>query len=113
MANTLAFATRDATPVSPGHTLVIPHRHCTNFFDLTHEEMAACFTLICEIRSQMDRGPEPPDAYNVGVNAGVVAGQSIPHVHLHVIPRYRGDVPDPRGGVRNVIPCPHPGHGSR
>lgn len=101
--NPLAYATRDTYPVSPGHSLIIPFRHCPSFFDLTAEEMAACMELlIAEQRARQDE--LKPDGYNVGVNVGAAAGQSVFHVHIHLIPRYRGDHPDPRGGVRHVIP---------
>lgn len=100
--NRLAYATRDSYPVSPGHTLVIPLRHCRDFFDLTPDEMAACMELLVAERRTLDRELEP-DGYNVGVNVGRPAGQSIFHVHIHLIPRYTGDHPNPQGGVRQVI----------
>ncbi|RIL07354.1 MAG: HIT family protein [Proteobacteria bacterium] len=107
LANELAFATRDARPVSRGHTLVVPRRHCEDFFALRADEVAACWELIVRVRAQLAAEPAPPDGFNVGVNAGEAAGQSVPHVHVHVIPRYRGDVASPRGGVRNVVPHAH------
>jgi diadenosine tetraphosphate (Ap4A) HIT family hydrolase len=109
-ANQLAFATRDGMPVSEGHTLVVPRRHCIDFFSLTPDEVSACFALICRVREDLDQQPHPPDGYNVGINIGVAGGQGIAHIHLHVIPRYHGDVPNPRGGIRNLLPCELPSH---
>ena len=99
----LAYSARDSYAVSPGHTLVIPKRHVASFFDLTPEEINACMELITEERKQLDE-EFSPDGYNIGVNVGPAAGQSIFHVHIHVIPRYKGDVENPQGGVRHVIP---------
>ena len=101
--NALAYATRDTYPVSPGHTLIIPRRHCADFFELTPEELAACMELlVAEQRALAAAGK--PDGYNVGVNVGLAGGQSIHHVHLHLIPRYNGDHPRPQGGVRQILP---------
>ena len=99
----LAYSARDSYAVSPGHTLVIPRRHVASFFDLTPEEINACMALITEERNLLDEKFKP-DGYNIGVNVGPAAGQSILHVHIHVIPRYQGDVENPQGGVRHVIP---------
>lgn len=99
----LAYSARDTYAVSPGHTLVIPRRHVASFFDLTSEEINACMELITEERMRLDKEFKP-DGYNIGVNVGAAAGQSIFHVHIHVIPRYQGDVENPQGGVRHVIP---------
>jgi len=99
----LAYSARDTYAVSPGHTLVIPRRHVASFFDLTPEEINACMELINEERTRLDKELKP-DGYNIGVNVGPAAGQSIFHVHIHVIPRYKGDVENPQGGVRHVIP---------
>jgi len=99
----LAFSARDSYPASPGHTVVIPRRHVSSFFDLTPEEAAACMDLIKEERKRIDEEFNP-DGYNIGVNVGPAAGQSIFHVHIHIIPRYKGDVENPQGGVRHVIP---------
>lgn len=98
-----AFAVLDAYPVSIGHTLVVVRRHVANVFDLEQKELAAVFHLICSARKRVDRDHRPA-GYNVGVNIGEAGGQTIMHVHFHVIPRYLGDCPDPTGGVRNVIP---------
>lgn len=99
----LAYSARDSYPASPGHTLVIPRRHVASFFDLTPEEINACMELISEERKLLDE-EFSPDGYNIGVNVGQAAGQSIYHVHIHIIPRYMGDVENPQGGVRHVIP---------
>ena len=99
----LAYSARDSYAASPGHTLVIPRRHVASFFDLTPEEINACMELITEERKQLDEEFKP-DGYNIGVNVGQAAGQSILHVHIHLIPRYKGDVENPQGGVRHVIP---------
>ena len=101
--NDLAVAVRDFEPAATGHTLIIPKRHTASFFDLSVEEVAACHALLRGERDQIAKAHRP-DGYNIGVNDGISAGQSIPHTHWHLIPRYRGDHPDPRGGVRHVIP---------
>jgi diadenosine tetraphosphate (Ap4A) HIT family hydrolase len=101
--NALAAALPDKEPASRGHTLVVPKRHCASFFDLTPEEVAACFALLSSERAKLVSELRP-DGFNLGVNDGAAAGQSIQHTHWHLIPRYRGDHPDPRGGVRHVIP---------
>ena len=101
--NALAYATRDSFPLSRGHTLVIPRRHCADFFDLTPEELVACMELL--VAEQRALAAEAsPDGYNVGVNVGRAAGQSVLHVHIHLIPRYTGDHPSPQGGVRQILP---------
>ena len=101
--NELAYCARDSFPVSPGHSLIIPFRHSADFFDLSPEEMAACMALLVSTRADLDAELKP-DGYNVGVNVGPAGGQSVLHVHVHLIPRYTGDHPDPRGGVRQIIP---------
>ena len=101
--NDLAFAVYDGFPVSPAHVLVIPKRHVANYFDLTSDELAAIQDLLVIMKKQVDEKFHP-DGYNVGVNVGEPAGQSVFHVHVHLIPRYKGDVANPRGGVRGVIP---------
>ncbi len=103
-ANALAFVIRDAFPVTPLHTLVIPQRHVPDFFGLSPEEREACAELIHQLRRDILREDPQVEGFNIGTNAGEVAGQSIFHCHIHVIPRRRGDVPNPRGGVRMVIP---------
>ena len=101
--NELAYSARDSYAVSPGHTVVSPRRHVASFFELTPEEINACMALINEERKLLDEEFKP-DGYNIGVNIGAAAGQSIFHVHIHIIPRYQGDVENPQGGVRHVIP---------
>jgi diadenosine tetraphosphate (Ap4A) HIT family hydrolase len=102
-ANDLAVASAAGFPVSPGHALVVPRRHEPDFFSLTAEEQAGVVALVNPVRALLDERFSP-DAYNLGVNAGKAAGQTILHTHLHVIPRYAGDVAEPRGGVRWVLP---------
>ena len=101
--NELAFARYDEFAVSPGHMLFITKRHCKDFFEATLEEKNAIFELI-EIAKKMIDEKYNPDGYNIGMNCGIAAGQSVMHVHVHLIPRYKGDVENPRGGVRGVIP---------
>ncbi|WP_338151819.1 HIT family protein [Methanoculleus sediminis] len=87
----------------PGHLLIIPFRHVADFFDATDTEQIALLALLREAKDLLD-GRYHPDGYNVGVNVGEAAGQTVMHLHVHVIPRYAGDVEDPRGGVRGAIP---------
>jgi diadenosine tetraphosphate (Ap4A) HIT family hydrolase len=101
--NELAYATRDSYPVSRGHTLIIPLRHCASFFELSAEEISACMKLATVERNNLN-AEFNPDGFNIGVNVGRAAGQSIFHVHIHLIPRYEGDHPNPQGGVRHVLP---------
>jgi diadenosine tetraphosphate (Ap4A) HIT family hydrolase len=99
----LSLAFYDGFPVSPGHALVIPRRHVASFFDLTEDEVADMMALVRKVKLLVDARFRP-DGYNIGINVGEAAGQSVFHVHMHLIPRYAGDVPDPKGGVRGVIP---------
>ncbi len=99
-----ALVIRDAFPVSPGHTLVIPRRHIGSFFELTDAERACMVELLAKAKAELDLSFQP-DGFNIGINDGAAAGQTVPHLHLHLIPRYRGDAPDPRGGVRWVLPA--------
>ncbi len=101
--NDLAFAIYDGFPVNPGHALIIPKRHVANFFELSAEERMACFDLVSEVQQTLASAYRP-DGYNVGINVNEAGGQTIFHVHIHLIPRYIGDVEEPRGGVRGVIP---------
>ncbi len=105
--DSLALALPDAYPVSPGHTLIVPRRHVQDFFDLTAEEQAAVWTLVQSVRQHIEKD-RLPDGYNLGINVGKAAGQTVAHAHLHVIPRYTGDVEDPRGGIRWIIPSKAP-----
>ena len=103
-ANDLAAGFLAGYPVSPGHALVVPRRHEADFFALSHAEQAAMLALVGPIKQHLD-AVHGPDAYNLGANVGRAAGQTVPHAHLHVIPRYAGDVEEPRGGVRWVLPA--------
>jgi diadenosine tetraphosphate (Ap4A) HIT family hydrolase len=110
LENALAYVRYDSNSLSRGHVLVIPKRHVANFFDMTAEEQAAVLALVRAIQQTIQK-QHAPDGYNIGVNVGKAGGQSRMHVHLHLIPRYAGDVPDPRGGIRCVLPglrSPHP-----
>jgi superfamily II DNA or RNA helicase/diadenosine tetraphosphate (Ap4A) HIT family hydrolase len=100
--SSLCVAFADAYPVSPGHTLVITRRHIEAYFDCSHDERHELWELVERVRNELVQRFKP-DGFNVGFNAGVAAGQTVMHLHVHVIPRYRGDTPDPRGGVRGVI----------
>ena len=101
--NNFWIALEDGFPVSKGHTLVIPKRHVASFFDLREEEFSSLKEMLDRVKERLD-ATYKPDGYNIGVNVGEAAGQSVFHVHVHVIPRYVGDVANPRGGVRGVIP---------
>jgi diadenosine tetraphosphate (Ap4A) HIT family hydrolase len=98
-----AYALADKYPVTEGHTLVLPKRHVNNYFDLSEREQTACWIMVNRVQSLL-QDKHDPDGFNVGINVGTKAGQTVPHAHVHVIPRYEGDVDDPTGGVRNVIP---------
>lgn len=99
----LVLAVTDGFPVSEGHTLVVPRRHVASLFDLREDERAAIWAMVGEIRSEL-AVRLAPQGFNVGLNDGRAAGQTVMHAHVHVIPRFDGDVPDPRGGVRWVVP---------
>ena len=99
----LAFAKHDGYPVSKGHTLIIPRRHVASFFETTEDERLAMMRLLDEVKGMLDR-EHKPDGYNIGINNGAAAGQTVMHLHIHLIPRYNGDRADPRGGVRWIIP---------
>ena len=101
--NDYAVAVYDSYPVSDGHALVIPKRHAPTIFDLSDDEYAGCFELVKRLKPMLQE-KHSTSAFNIGANCGEVAGQTIQHAHIHVIPRYEGDVDDPRGGVRHVIP---------
>jgi len=98
-----SLVVRDGYPVSEGHTLIIPKRHVGSFFSLTSDEQMDILELLNQSKSKLDT-EFAPDGYNIGINDGVAAGQTISHLHVHLIPRYNGDQPDPRGGLRWVIP---------
>ena len=94
---------RDGFPVSEGHTLIIPKRHVQSFFELQGTEKAAVLQALDEAKKSLDR-EFSPDGYNIGINDGEAAGQTVMHLHVHLIPRYKGDTKDPRGGVRWIFP---------
>jgi diadenosine tetraphosphate (Ap4A) HIT family hydrolase len=101
--NAVAIAVFDSFPVSPGHALILPRRHVVTVWDLEPEEFDECFRLVLAVKPVLEQRLSP-HGFNVGINCGEAAGQSVWHAHIHVIPRYRGDTPNPRGGVRHVIP---------
>jgi diadenosine tetraphosphate (Ap4A) HIT family hydrolase len=100
--NELAYVRYDSNSLSPGHVLIVPRRHVASFFDMTSEEQQAVIALLNYAQSFI-HARHKPDGYNIGVNIGKAAGQSRMHVHVHLIPRYTGDVSDSRGGVRCVL----------
>lgn len=102
-SNEHAVAIFDAFPVNPGHMLIIPKNHHSDFFSLNKDEYRCILELLHRCHVHID-DEFRPDGYNIGVNIGPSGGQSIPHLHVHLIPRHRGDVENPRGGVRGVIP---------
>jgi diadenosine tetraphosphate (Ap4A) HIT family hydrolase len=99
----LTLTLRDGFPVSPGHTLVIPKRHFADFFEATDAEAAEIWQALRTAAADLT-GEQTPNGFNVGVNVGYAAGQTVMHLHVHLIPRYRGDQPDPRGGIRRIFP---------
>ena len=101
--NNLACVVRDGFPISEGHTLIIPKRHIASFFEVTTEEREALFELLDAAKIVLDKELKP-DAYNIGINDGAAAGQTVAHLHIHLIPRYQGDIDDPRGGIRWIMP---------
>lgn len=101
--NEHAVCIRDGYPVSRGHSLVMPKRHIGSFFETSEPERSALMALLDNARHALDLEFHP-DGYNIGINDGAAAGQTVPHLHIHLIPRYMGDRPDPRGGVRWIIP---------
>ena len=103
LANRVGIAFRDAYPLSRGHTLVVPRDHVSSLFDLPVEVQTSLWELVADVRGRLQEALGP-DGFNIGVNDGWAAGQTVSHVHIHVIPRYTGDVADPRGGIRWVIP---------
>jgi len=100
--NEHAFAVYDKYPISEGHSLVVPKREVADLFELEQGEYLACFELVKQVRKILIDVYQP-QGFNIGVNNSPVAGQTVPHAHIHVIPRYEGDVDNPRGGVRNII----------
>jgi diadenosine tetraphosphate (Ap4A) HIT family hydrolase len=114
LANDHATAIYDDHPVTPGHSLIVPKRHIALFFEATREEQMAMLDLLAGMRELLlgsnpspppfAKGRSTPDAFNIGINDGAAAGQTVPHLHIHLIPRYAGDTADPRGGVRWIMP---------
>ena len=102
--NELAYASYDTYPVAEHHCLIIPKRHVANYFELTNEELIACNDLIKVIKEEILIKDKTVKAFNIGTNAGKISGQSIMHCHIHLIPRREGDVENPQGGIRSVIP---------
>jgi diadenosine tetraphosphate (Ap4A) HIT family hydrolase len=103
-SNEFMFVVRDSYPVTKLHTLIIPHRHISNFFDLNDNELSDLSIILKKEKKSLLNLDKTISAFNVGVNAGKDAGQSIMHCHIHLIPRRKGDIENPRGGVRGVIP---------
>ena len=102
--NKLAYASYDTYPVADLHCLIIPKRHINNYFDLSDEELIACNNLIKVVKKEIVEKDKTVEAFNIGTNVGKISGQSIMHCHIHLIPRRKGDVNNPQGGVRSVIP---------
>ncbi len=94
----------DTYPLNPGHVLLVPHRHIARWFDATPEEQVALTSAIEQATAAIEE-QYSPEGFNIGFNDRKAAGQSVPHLHIHIIPRYEGDVPDSRGGIRNIIPA--------
>jgi diadenosine tetraphosphate (Ap4A) HIT family hydrolase len=103
--NDLAYARLDSHALAPGHVIVVPRRHVADYFDMTPAEQAAVLALL-NLARRLIQEKHRPDGYNIGVNVGKAAGQNRMHVHMHLIPRHHGDVADPSGGVRRVLPAP-------
>ena len=103
LENEVGFVIYDGFPVSKGHCLIVPHRVYSDYFESTNEEVIGLQKLVLETKKLLDEKFQP-DGFNVGINSGESGGQTVPHVHIHLIPRYKGDMENPRGGVRGVIP---------
>lgn len=103
LENDHAMAIKDAYPVTAGHTLIIPKRHFASFFEANSDDQASLFNLLTEMRKVLIEELSP-DGFNIGINDGTAAGQTVMHLHLHLIPRFNGDIEDPRGGVRWIMP---------
>jgi ATP adenylyltransferase len=102
--NDLVYARYDEFAVTPYHTLIIPKRHCLDMFDLYYGELQECMSLMHEIKTIITGWDKTVEGFNIGANCGAVAGQTVMHCHIHLIPRRKGDVENPRGGVRHIIP---------
>ena len=104
LENDLAYAVRDGYPVTEMHSMIIPKRHIQDYFDLTTDELLACDQLIRSLKKEISNSDSSVNGFNIGMNSGESAGQTIFHCHIHLIPRRTGDVENPRGGVRHIIP---------
>lgn len=104
LENDLAYAVRDGFPVTEMHSIIIPKRHIKDYFDLNKDELLACDHLIRSLKQEISNLDNSVNGFNIGMNAGESAGQTIFHCHIHLIPRRTGDVDNPRGGVRHTIP---------
>ena len=104
LENDLAYAVRDGFPVTKMHSIIIPKRHIKDYFDLNKDELLACDHLIRSLKEEINNSDSSVNGFNIGMNAGESAGQTIFHCHIHLIPRRTGDVDNPRGGVRHTIP---------
>ena len=102
--NEFAYATFDSYPVSSQHCLIVPKRHVGDYFELNSDEVSGCDQLVKKIKKKVEKNDKTVKGFNIGANSGKVAGQSIMHCHIHLIPRREGDVDNPQGGVRSVIP---------
>jgi diadenosine tetraphosphate (Ap4A) HIT family hydrolase len=109
LSSDTAYALWDRSPVTAGHALVIPRRHARDYFDLTSDELLACDALLREARQLLIARDPTVEGFNIGLNVGEIAGQTVFHCHFHLIPRRRGDVANPRGGVRHLLPHKHAG----
>ena len=103
MESATAYAIFDKFPVSNGHTLIIPKKHCSDYFELSFKEQSACWFMLNKTKEILTK-EFSPDGFNVGININEAAGQTVSHVHIHLIPRYKGEVKEPGGGIRGVIP---------
>ena len=102
--NDYAYASYDSYPVSKFHSLIIPKRHISDFFELKENELVSCYEIIRHVKAMIEKKDKFVKGFNIGTNAGLISGQTIMHCHIHVIPRRKGDVDNPQGGVRGVIP---------
>lgn len=103
LENELCYCVYDKYPVSKGHVLIIPKRHCADYFELSTTEQTACWAIVNDLKTILTI-KYSPNGFNIGININEAAGQTVPHVHIHLIPRYKGDITEPEGGVRGVIP---------
>ena len=104
LINKYAYAIMDGFPITPLHTLIIPKRHIADYFDLSKDELLGCYAMLKEIKKNIQSKDLTIGGFNIGINSGISAGQTILHCHIHLIPRRTGDVDNPRGGIRHMIP---------